>query len=243
MPNPFHAGYKLAWLEQVAKDPKASDFHVRVAIAVSRRADRTGVAIAGQEGLANFIGATSRGVRNALRDLTALNHVQRQDNGVGGRGVVGRYRLILKMNGNEDGESAESRSGVTGNVAGYGDHSRKTVAGNPEQAASKPGTSIPTLPYSSLESLDENYSIVCSDTLSDWECIRQKAVARHGPEVFSSWFAKLRPGGLGDGVGIIVAKNRFIADQVSARYGDEILRWWKQQRPSVERIRFVVRPA
>jgi hypothetical protein len=243
MPNPFHAGYKLAWLEQVANDPEASDFHVRVAISVSRRADRTGVATAGQEGLANFIGATSRGVRNALRDLAALNHIQRQDSGAGGRGVVGRYSLILKMSGNEDGDSGKSRSDVTRNVEDCGDYSRKSGVGKPEQATSKPGTSIPALPYSSLKSLDMSCSIVCSDSLSDWDCIQQKAVARYGPEVFSSWFAKLEPGGVDDNVGIIVAKSRFVADQVCTRFGDEILRWWKQQRPSVVRIRFVVRSA
>ena len=41
MPIPFHAGHKLAWLEQVAADRDTSDFQVRVAISVTRRTDRS----------------------------------------------------------------------------------------------------------------------------------------------------------------------------------------------------------
>lgn len=235
MPNPFHAGYKLAWLEQVANDRRASDFHVRVSIAVSRRADRSGIATAGQEGLAAFIGATSRGVRNALRDLGKFNHLQRESDGAGGRGVVGRYRLVLTV----DGLGGESRNDAARNVRVASSHSGKHQDVIPESVDIKPGIVVPSLPYSSINFLNEHSD--AADLCSDWEAVLEGARARFGTDVVTSWFSPLKIARFSEGVGIIVAPNRFIADHVSAQYGDHIQQWWSQVRANVRLVRFIVR--
>lgn len=233
MPNPFHAGHKLAWLEQVASDRRASDFQVRVAIAVSRRADRTGLAAAGQEGLANFIGATDRGVRNALRELGQFAHLQRENDGASGRGVVGRYRLVLLGDGAESGNDEARNAQVTPS------HSRYSQDATPETTQNKAGSVVPPLPYTSLESLGGRLDE--TELASDWKAILESATSRFGPDVAASWFSQLAIGGIDDDVGIIVAPNRFFADHVFAQYGDHIQRWWTQVRSSVRIVRLVVR--
>lgn len=235
MPNPFHAGYKLAWLEQVASDRRTSDFHVRVSIAVSRRADRSGLAAAGQEGLANFIGATDRGVRNALRDLGKFNHLKRENDGSGGRGVVGRYRLVLLDDDIRTGTWKEKAR----NVQVCHTHSRNYQDVIPEPAESKLGSVVPPLPYSSSETLGARPD--AADLASDWKAILESATSRFGADVVASWFSRLAIGGVDEDVGIILAPNRFIADHVFAQYGDHLQQWWTQVRPNVRIVRLNVR--
>jgi hypothetical protein len=243
MPIPFHAGHKLAWLEQVAADRNASDFQVRVAISVTRRTDRSGVAIAGQESIAGFINASSRGVRNALRGLAELEHIDRQDEGVGGRGVVGKYSLLSKQACTAEGKIDQTRSGITRNEQTGPDKTRNSESENAEQQLTKAGNCVPTESCSSIDSLKESSDDHQAAVSFEWEQVLQSAMSRYGADVFVSWFSKLSAEHVENEVGIVAAQTKFIADHVRSQYGDEILAWWKLQRSSLLSIRFTVSEA
>jgi hypothetical protein len=235
MPNPFHAGHKLAWLEQVANDRRTSDFQVRVSIAVSRRADRTGIAAAGQEGLARFIGASDRGVRNALRDLVQFNHLQRENGGASGRGVVGQYRLVLPSVGLGD----ESRNDEARNDDVDLSHSRNGQGATPEADTRKLGNVVPPLPYSSIDLPEPSLS--ADELATDWKAIKAMATKRFGVDLVKSWLSDLELAGIDGEVGIILAPNRFVADRVFAQFGDHLQQWWMRQRSNVRLVRLVTR--
>ena len=86
----FHAGAKLSWLENIARDRNATAFDLRVAIAISNRTKGDGVARnASQQWIARYIGATERGVRKSIAHLAELAHLDPIKN-VLGEGADGR---------------------------------------------------------------------------------------------------------------------------------------------------------
>eukprot|EP01035_Chromulina_nebulosa_P057157 gene57157-78323_t len=208
MPIPFHAGHKLAWLEQVAADRNVSDFQVRVAISVTRRTDRSGVAIAGQQSIASFIGASSRGVRNALRGLAELEHLGRQDECTGGRGVVGKYSLLSKQAFTADGKIDQSRNEITRNEQTGPDKTRNSESENVEQRHTKAGNCVPTESCSSINSLEESSNGHQAAVSLEWEQVLQRAMSRYGADVFVSWFSKLSAEHIENDVGIVAAPTK-----------------------------------
>ena len=88
-------GSKLAWIEQIAIARKCTDFHLRVAVAISRRVSGAADVNVLQETIANTIGATVRGVRKAIVVLQQYGHIEVAAAGVG-RGNATRYRPIIK---------------------------------------------------------------------------------------------------------------------------------------------------
>ena len=130
----FHAGLKLAWIEQIIGDHGSSDFQVRVAAAISRRVDkRTGEAVdLSQDAIAKFIGGTERGVRKATEALQERDHLEIRRSGKG-RGFVARYRPLLKgKNGGSGIDSAqtdENRNGGSGIDGAQTDENRNDDSG------------------------------------------------------------------------------------------------------------------
>jgi hypothetical protein len=137
------AGTKLLWIEQVAKDRNASDFHVRVCVGIASHVDRyTGVARVSQAQLANTISATERGVRKALADLAddRLGHIARTSGG-SKRGDIATYQpIVRRRNGGSAFQGPDCdgrRNGGSGN----------TEAQKGEQRSTEGGTVVPPLPY------------------------------------------------------------------------------------------------
>jgi len=86
----FHAGSKLSWLEAIARDRDATDFDLRVAMAISNRTKGDGIARnASQDWIGRYIGATPRGVRKSIEHLRSLGHLEPIRN-VLGEGSDGR---------------------------------------------------------------------------------------------------------------------------------------------------------
>ena len=128
----FHAGSKLAWIEQIAIDRNSSHFEVRVALAISRRLLGAGEAYASQETLANTIGASVRGVRKAIVALREHGHLDVNIAGVG-RGHATVYRPIVKRRNGGSSFQAEKRNEKT----------RNSEALKAEQECTKSGTTVP----------------------------------------------------------------------------------------------------
>ena len=134
----FGPGDKLRWLEIIATDSRATAFDVRLAVAITNRIDKfSGLAVIGQEWLAQFIGGTARGVRKAADHLESLGHVEieRAEGKIafGGRGKANVYKPKTRNGGSGfNGENPERSFRV------YGQETRNGEALNPER---------PFLPY------------------------------------------------------------------------------------------------
>jgi hypothetical protein len=103
----FHAGFKLSWLEGIARDRGATDFDMKVGVAISNRTKADGVArYASQPWIARYIGASVHGVQQSIKRLSALGHLEPIRNELsggrdgrpafGGNGHATEYRLLKK---------------------------------------------------------------------------------------------------------------------------------------------------
>ena len=93
----IHAGWKLGWIESLSTDRAIKGIGLKVAIVVSQRADRQGVALVSQESIAKRIGSVERVVRRELQLLINLGYLESvRDGRLPGRGCAGRYRLVKR---------------------------------------------------------------------------------------------------------------------------------------------------
>lgn len=67
---------KLAWIEQITRDPKLGHLAARVGVIIASHLNReTGEAFPGQERIASLTGASTRQVQRALKELAGRAHV------------------------------------------------------------------------------------------------------------------------------------------------------------------------
>ena len=93
----IHAGWKLGWIEFLPADRAIKGIALKVAIVISQRADRQGVALVSQEYIAKRIGSVERVVRRELQLLITLGYLESvKDGRLPGRGCAGRYRLVKR---------------------------------------------------------------------------------------------------------------------------------------------------
>lgn len=240
----YGTGDKLAWLEAVASDRKATAFDVRVSVALSNRIDKyNGRAVISQMWLANFVGGTDRGVRASAERLERLGYlsVERTEitNGkgrhFGGRGKSNVYVPIKVKNKTRNGnstpapENPEQQNTKTWNEA----------ARNPEPASAKPGTAVPPLPNIYLNS---SCSISQLDGVADedgrWKSVKDDLL-KHGvtQAECTSWIDRLKFEGIEEDTAVLLAPTNFIRDSISqsTMYG-HLKRAWQRLLPFITRV-------
>jgi hypothetical protein len=242
----FHAGSKLRWIEQVAGDRKATPFHVRIVVAISRRLDGRGVAHVSQETIANFIGATARGVRKAVGDLGrsrekpgGLGHVEITPGG-SARGVAATYKPILWERRNAgsaltEPEQSERRNGGSGN----------SEAQKAERRSTKGGTVVPPLPYKNpfknpgARAYARDTSASTDPLQVAWQTVKDRLAQpeRCGKDKVTAWLDKLVATKQVDDSIILIAPSKFIATYNRTHHADVILNEWRAINPSVSRLR------
>jgi hypothetical protein len=249
----FPAGTKLAWIEAVAKDRRASPFHVRLCVAIASQVDRyTGVARVSQFRLASIIGATERGVRKGIDQIEGLGHLQveKPAHGVGsdgrtafgGRAGTATYRPIQTRNhgsGLSQTKTGETRNHGTGN----------SEALNPEHGSRKPGTVVPPLPYKTpiknpgacvraRESGGDKSELQCR-----WQAVKDKLAELLDRDVVVAWLDHLQATELSNGVVTMAAPTKFLRQEVEDRFGLHIANAWRKADASIKSVRFILQAA
>jgi hypothetical protein len=227
----FHAGSKLAFIEQAACDRDLSDFDVRVAIAISRRLDGHGVALVSQNSIAHFIGGTDRGVRKAIKALVRCGHIQIEGT-ARGRGSAETYRPLVKRRNGGSAIETERRNGGSWN----------SEAGNPEQRSMKGGTLVPPLPYKNPIKNPGAYARAGGEgSYGGWDGPKEQLCKLLGLEIVESWFKKAAYDGSKDGVVTLSVPTKFLRDWIENNYSGALSKAWKAADPSVRSVRIIVR--
>jgi hypothetical protein len=108
-----HTSMMFQWRRQVGEDRQLKPFDFRVAYAVAERVFRdTGCARISQAAIAADVGATIRGVQNALYRLAERRHLQVEDNSKSGR--INRYWPIIRADTESEAAVADEPGGMNG---------------------------------------------------------------------------------------------------------------------------------
>jgi hypothetical protein len=146
----FHAGHKLAWLEAIASDPAMTGATLKVAVAISQRTGRDGIArTASQPLIAKRVHITDRAVRTCIGRLRGGGYLERLAPGgrtFDGRGRAAEFRLVKPLR-----SSSTNKTRVTFDL-------RNSSSGNPlsnyaEASFQNPGSRPPPFPSSSNKNL------------------------------------------------------------------------------------------
>ena len=80
-----------------------------------------------------------------------------------------------------------------------------------------------------------------SDITKNWERVRQRLRAELGEEVYSSWFGRVEPEGLHDGLLQMSVPTKFLQKWLSGHYAAKVLSTWKNELPDVTSLEFLLR--
>jgi hypothetical protein len=237
----FHAGSKLSWIEGVARDRGATDFDVKVAVAISNRTKGDGVArYASQPWIARYIGASVHGVQQSVRRLSALGHLEPIRNELsggrdgrpafGGNGHATEYRLLKKETPNRGGGSVvRTPNGET--PIGQ--------AANPQPPSREPPMAVHPISYlSNKDSLAHARAHAGGGDAAKWLAVKSRLAEELGRDVFESWFSKIALVQLSDGVATLRPPSKFAARWLTDHYLDQTLSAWRELDPNVSTVRF-----
>jgi hypothetical protein len=234
----FHAGSKLAWIEQIAIDRNLTDFELRVAVAISRRIGGNGEAIVSQETIANTIGATARGVRKATTSLADHGHLEMDRSGVG-RGIATRYRPIIKRRNSfsrkGDSDRDNTRNGDTLN----------SETEKQEQRSTLPGTTVPPeIPY--IDSIKNPGARASARHLPQssnalqrrWWAIKGRLAQsdRMGEDKVEAWLNDVHVAQVENCVVELITPGRFKAKEIMKHFYDLIIGEWRAADPSIQEL-------
>jgi hypothetical protein len=237
----FHAGSKLAWIEQIAIDRNSAPFHLRVAVAISRRVKGAGDAHVSQETIANMIGATVRGVRKAIVALQQRGHIEVAAAGLG-RGKATLYRPIIKRRNGCSGFLGDS----TPKTRNEG--TRNSEAQKAEHGSTKSGTAVPPkIPYKNpIQNPGARASAGETSHGFDplalrWQAIKEELarVETFGPAKVEAWLDNIRADRIDEGTVVLMAPSKFIANYVTARFSEQIVAQWHKRDASIVRLQVV----
>jgi hypothetical protein len=226
------AGWKLAWLEAVAGDPEMTGLTVKVATAISSRADKRGIArTASQVWIAKRVSATEQGVRDCIRRLCGRGHLEIAATGyraASGRGYVTEYRLVRRSASatvNPQNPQARLASSATPE--------------NPQAPHQKPSSALEALPSIFQRHFQERRKRSGSPDgnskpSNPWQAIKyelkqSKSVSQ---DDITSWLDKLQLHSIKDGVLKLMAPGGHSADHVRKNFHDQILQAWRQIEPN-----------
>ncbi len=233
----FGPGDKLRWLEAVAFSADATNFHSRLAIALSNRIDKyEGTATISQEWLAAKIGATDRGVRKAIKrmEVAGLLVAARVPNG---RGAATVYRPLTPLKETRKGVSSITRNGGSSET-------RNNEAGNLEPRNTKPGMTVPPVPKSLPKTLQTAAIPIvqsCDPNEITWQSVKEKMKASLGADVVSAWFDPLRVHEITETEVVMTAPNEFCKHFIEQHLLEQrLIAGWQRVLPNVTSVRLVV---
>jgi DnaA N-terminal domain len=234
------AWHKLSWIEAIAKDPRITPATLKVAVAISKRADGEGIArTATQDWIAKHVGLGERAVRNCIGRLCSAGYLERLKTGhhdVYGRGRASEFRLIIAAL-----NKSASEPYVSGNF-------RKRNA-NSEKAAPpfrNPSTPIPPLPSSIPKNLLRGGPTGASDAVppsspfgSVWPAIKTRLVSSptFGESKVDAWLNDVEVVSIVDGVLTLLASSRFRANYIASNFDRQILDALCEIEPGVRSVR------
>lgn len=179
-PIVFGPGDKLAQLEHVAMHPDTLPMDSQVSIVVCSRINKhDGKAVVGQAWIAKAIGCVERSVRASRARMHRLGlwHITPG----GGRGLANIWT-----------PTAVDKSAKPGNaVPGFQDETRQTTTRNPANNDTKPGSRLPPLPNTHLNSSYPPHGTAEHPGDSRWNSIKERlaqSLGRDGPALVVSWF-------------------------------------------------------
>jgi hypothetical protein len=238
----FGPGDKLRWLEAIASDRRAKGLDVRIAIGITNRIDKyTGSAPIAQTWLAAFVGGSERGVRDAADHLSDLGHlaIDRSEavtasnrRAFGGRGKANVYRPILRPMPN-----GETRNHSAGFV---GEETRQSSTLNPAISRTKPGTPVPPLPNTYLNSSLPHDTPSCGGGDARWNSIKEGLSKRLSAAVVSAWFDPVTLAAVNEREVVLTAPSRFHSNYLENNYARAMLDACQAFRQTVESVRVVV---
>jgi chromosomal replication initiator protein len=80
-----------------------------------------------------------------------------------------------------------------------------------------------------------------SDIGKNWEKIKQRLRAELGEEVYSSWFGRVEPEGLSNGLLQLSVPTKFLQKWLESHYATKVLTTCKDELPSVNSLEFLLR--
>jgi hypothetical protein len=226
------AWHKLWWLQAIAKDhPRITPATVRVAAAISERADGEGIVrTASQSWIAKRVGLGERAVRNCVARLCSAQYLERLKVGhhdVHGRGRASEFRLIIAVLN----KSADDGRGNAGSVKA-------------EASFRNPGTRNPPLP-SIPKNLPRGGPTDASDAVppnspfgSVWPAIKSCLASSpsFGAAKVEAWLDCLEVTSIANGVLTLQAHTKFIANYISTNFERAILDAWREIEPGARSV-------
>ena len=211
-----------------------TDATVRVAIAISQRTERDGIArTASQPWIAKRIGVGERAVRGCIRRLRERGYLDCLT--VGTSKLHGRSR------------ASELRL-ITPSPNRTADNSRKSGAGNggsekAETSFQEPGSAVPPLPSSFQKNLPTNEAgletalVPLSKNL--WPAIKDRLArsAAFGRDKVAMWLDRLTVESINNGVLTLVAPTKFIAREVQMNFERHIVEIWREFDPNARQVK------
>jgi DnaA N-terminal domain len=233
-----HAWHKLSWIEAIAKDPRITPATLRVAVAISQRADGDGIArTASQDWIAKHVGLGERAVRNCIGRLCSAGYLERLKNGhrdVYGRGHASEFRLLIAALN----KSAGDGRGNAGSVKA-------------EASFRKPGNPIPPLPSIPKNLLrraptDESDTMPPSSPFGRvWQAIKERlaSLRSFGQDKVEAWLDDVEVKSIAHGVLTLQAPSRFKASHISRNFDRLILNAWREIEPDAQSVKVEFRSA
>jgi hypothetical protein len=234
----FHAGHKLGWIEAIASDPAMTGVTLKVAVAISQRAGRDGVArTASQVGIARHLRITDRAVRTCIARLRRGGYLEQLTPGgrtVDGRGRAAEYRLVKPQRLSQAAKMSGQRNMASGNRASE----------NAEPTFQNPGSRLPPLPSTSHNNFLTHAQTHSSDPPAQgepdcpWPAIKVLLAqqASFGPDKVAAWLDALQVRGWSDGILSLISCSKLRARYVAQNFERLILDAWRKIDPNARRV-------
>ena len=241
--GPVGAGWKLSWIEAVARDfPNAQGAPLAVAVAISSRVDSHGVAKnVTQLWIAQRLGLGQRTVTQGFSHLVSRGYIVILK-ASRGRGQANEIKIIRKQPSESQQYPARQPSESQQDPARQPSESQQNSVQKLAEFGTKASEILRTLPSSLplYSSLGEPNSAGFLDRRWATVLTRLCQPNRLGEGKVQSWLGneKVRVGSLENGELTLVAGTRFLADRNRDDHGEMILREWQQIDPTITRVTF-----
>lgn len=238
--GPVGPGWKLAWIEAVARDlPDAAGAPLAVAVVISSRVDSYGmVKNLTHPQIAKWLGRSVRSVADGYAALKARGYIEVIKESRG-RGSANEVKIVR----NDVEKSMHERASM--HDPAMQDHVEKHA-----RLRKKACTPVHTLPFSypdsSLGGSPQEPAPIGAggpDFLARcWRTVLERLSKpdRLGEAIVRSWLSNgnVAAGNLENGNIVLMAKSKFIADRNASDRADIVLREWQRIDPSVVRVTF-----
>lgn len=236
------AGWKLGWIETIADDPGLTLLTKVVAIKISQRIDRDGIArTASQAWIAKRIGASERAVRRCMIQLCKAGYLERMKPGSrspSGRSRAAELRPVKKatdlrpapLMGNNSIRTPESTQ----------TESTRTLRSEiPDSTVQNTGLQSPPFPspfqqyFQARERARGGNPAHVQHLGGPWRPMKEYLArsSDFGSDKVTAWLDKLSMHSIIDRRMTLLAPTAFLANYVNREFADHLLRAWRAVDP------------